>query len=310
MQLIRDPYTNLLNSPAVVATIGNFDGVHLGHHAVLEKLLHQSKVLDLPTMLITFEPSAKEFFNKQTAPARLSNFYEKFMQIKQLRINHFTCLRFNQSFANIQAEDFVKNILVNSLNVKHLIVGDNFQFGKNRAGNFSLLKTLSETLDYQVENTNSLSVDNVRVSSSAVREFLANGNFTAAEKLLGHRYSMAGRVIHGDKKGRTINFPTANIPIKRLHSPLKGVFAVEVNTGNRDCLPGVANIGHRPTVNGTRTQLEVHIFDFSETIYGQRLEVTFRKKLRDEKKFESFAALKTQIENDAMQAKKYFFLLT
>ena len=308
MQLIRDPYTRLPNAPDVVATIGNFDGVHLGHQAVLNKLQQQSKTLKLPSMLITFEPSAKEFFNPQRAPARLTNFYEKFNLIKQKDIDYFACLRFNQTLSNIHAEDFVKDVLINSFKVKHLIVGDNFLFGKNRLGNYTLLKKLANTYAYQVENTASILVNNERVSSSAVRNYLANGDLNAAEKLLGRPYTMAGKVIHGDKKGRTINFPTANIPIKRLHSPINGVFAVEVNRENGNRLSAVANIGNRPTVNGRRTQLEVHIFDYSENLYGQLLKVTFRKKLRDEKKFETFAALKTQIEHDAKQAKEYFNL--
>jgi len=311
MQLIRDPYHHLPKTPAVVATIGNFDGMHLGHQAVLKKLQQQSKTLKLPSMLIAFEPSAKEYFasqmkDQQSIPARLTSFHEKYALVKQQRIDHFACLRFSQTLCNMKAEDFVKNILLNSLHVKHLIVGDNFQFGKNRLGDFSLLKNLAKTHAYQVENTDSLLVDNERVSSSAIRKFLAAGDLKSAEKLLGRPYSMTGRVIHGDKKGRTINFPTANIPIKRKQAPINGVFAVEVNDENAATHFAVANIGHRPTVNGTRTQLEVHIFNFSETIYGQRLTVTFRKKLRDEKKFDSFAALKTQIENDAQQAKEYF----
>ena len=310
MRLIRDMNAGVHNTRGVVATIGNFDGVHLGHQAVLKNLLKKSEALGLPSMLVAFEPSAKEFFLNKKAPARLTNFREKFSLIKSLGIDQFVCFRFNDALASMSAESFVEKILIDYLCVKHLTAGDNLRFGKNRQGDFGLLKRLAQQLNFNVENTESYMVDEERVNSSSVRTFLANGELDAAKQLLGRAYCMSGRVIHGDKKGRTIGFPTANIPIKRIISPVSGVFAVEVTIENGLKQFGVANIGHRPTVNGTRTQLEVHIFNFSQDIYGKRLTIAFSKKIRDEKKFDSFDALKNQIQLDAEKAKEHFDIIT
>ena len=306
MNLVRDIRCKTNVTQEVVATIGNFDGVHLGHQLVLKNILDKSKRLNLPSMLIAFEPSANEFFLGNAAPARLTNFRDKFSIVKDLGIDWFVCLRFNQSLANMEAETFIENVLIEKLYVKHLTVGDNFRFGKNRKGDFELLQKNAAQFNFEVENTESCLVNNERVSSSSIREHLANGNLIAAEELLGRNYSMSGRVIHGDKKGRTIGFPTANIPLKRIKSPINGVFAVKIKIENDLEMIGVANIGHRPTVDGTRTQLEVNIFDFSEDIYGKHLTVYFCKKIRDEKKFESFDALKKQIQIDAEHAQEYF----
>ena len=306
MNLIRDIHRKSNISKDIVATIGNFDGVHLGHQLVLNKLLDKSKRLNLPSMLIAFEPSAKEFFLGDAAPARLTNFRDKFSIVKDLGINWFVCLRFNQRLANMEAEVFIENILIDKLCVKHLTVGDNFRFGKDRKGDFELLKKTAPQFGFEVETTESCLVNNERVSSSSIREHLANGDLLAAEQLLGRHYSMSGRVIHGDEKGRTIGFPTANIPLKRITSPINGVFAVKIKIENDLEKIGVANIGHRPTVDGTNTQLEVNIFDFSQDIYGKHLTIYFCKKIRKEKKFESFEALKKQIQIDAEQAQEYF----
>lgn len=306
MQLVRDLHPKMQNAKRVIATIGNFDGVHLGHQAVLRKLLNKSNELKLPAMLITFEPSVKELFLKDKAPPRLTNFREKFCLIEDMGIGQFVCLRFNQAFASISAESFVEEILINYLHVGHLIVGDDFCFGKNRKGDFTLLQHLTHQLDFEVENTASYRINAKRVDSSAIRTFLAQGQLDAAKQLLGRRYSMSGRAISGDKKGRSIGFPTANIPIKRNKSPVHGVFAVKVKVENDIERPGVANVGHRPTVGGTRTQLETHIFDFSQDLYGKHLTISFCKKIRDEKKFDSLAMLKNQIQHDIKDAKDYF----
>jgi len=306
MQLIRDIHSNSYDSQEVVATIGNFDGVHLGHQVILSKLLEKSSKLGLPSMLIAFEPSAKEFFRGKKAPARLTNFREKYSLSRDIGIDRFVCLRFNQSLANMPADIFVKTILVDYLHVKHLTVGDNFHFGKNREGDIELLKNSAQKFNFEVEDTASVLIDEARVSSSSVRAFLENGELDATQQLLGRHYSMSGRVIHGDEKGRTIGFPTANIPIKRITSPINGVFAVKISIENGSEKFGVANIGHRPTVNGTRTQLEVYIFDFAQNIYGKHLKVSFYEKLRNEMKFDSFDALKNQIQQDAENAKTYF----
>ena len=306
MQLIRGFDTQAYDTQGVVATIGNFDGVHLGHQAILKKLLNKSKVLMLPSMLITFEPSAREYFHKNKAPARLTNFREKYSLIKNIGVDYFVCIPFNQALANMSAESFVEKVLVDDLHIKHLTVGDNFRFGKDRKGNFALLQHLAQRLNFEAENTDSYLINGERVSSSTIRACLVQGKLDAAEQLLGRAYSMSGRVIHGDKKGRTIDFPTANIPIKRIKSPVNGVYAVKIIIENGVEHFGVANIGNRPTVDGTRTQLEVHIFDFSQDIYSKHLTVLFCKKIRNEKKFDSFDALKKQIQQDAENAKVYF----
>ena len=306
MRLIRYLNDNATPTQGVIATIGNFDGVHLGHQAILKKMLVKSRQLQLLPIVIAFKPSAKEYFLGDQAPARLTNFREKMALICSYGIDTLVCLPFNAALANMQAEEFVEDILIRCLHVKHLTVGDNFRFGKDRMGDFDLLKNLANRFDYQVENTKSFVVDGERVSSSSIRDYLALDDLEAASRLLGRRYSMSGRVIHGERKGRTIGFPTANVPIRRKTSPITGVFAVTVRIEDGQALHGVANVGHRPTVGGTRTQLEVNIFDFSQDIYKRHMVVEFIKKIREEKKMASFAALKAQIEKDAKAAKQHF----
>lgn len=305
MQLIRtlDSYQD---QEGAVATIGNFDGVHLGHQMVIEKIINKSQTLNMPSMVIAFEPSAKEFFLKSNAPARLTNFREKFSLIRNLGIDKFVCLNFNRSLANMPADNFIKNILINTLGVRSLAVGDNFRFGKDRQGDFTLLQDLAGPLGYQVEDSDSYMDNQQRVSSTLIRELLHKGELSQAEALLGRPYSMSGHVVHGDQKGRTIGFPTANIPIKRIASAISGVFAVEVLLENESLLTGVANVGKRPTVGGTKTQLEVHIFEFSKEIYTQHIKVIFRKKIREEMKFSSFDELKQQIQVDSQLANSFF----
>ena len=311
MQLIRSIFSHKIDQASdltdgVVATIGNFDGVHLGHQTVLSKIANHSGKTKLPSMVIAFEPSANEFFLKDNAPPRLTNFREKFTLIDKLGINHFVCLHFNRELAIMPAEEFIEKILVKTLRIKHLMVGDNFRFGKDRKGDFKLLQHYADKLGYKVEDTQSFESNGKRVSSSLIREFLDKGELEQAKIMLGRDYSISGRVVHGDEKGRTIGFPTANIPIKRKSCAVSGVYAVKVLTQDGNEYYGVANIGHRPTVGGTRTQLEVHIFKFSQEIYGDFLTVTFSKKLRDEKKFDSFDELKNQIMHDSQSAQDYF----
>ncbi len=306
MRLIRGLRAEMLATQRVAATIGNFDGVHLGHQYVLGELLKKSKYHNLPSVLIAFEPSAKEFFLKDEAPARLTNFREKFHLIKNSGIDQYVCLRFNPALATMSAPTFVEKVLIDYLHIRYLTVGDNFRFGRDRKGDYALLQSMAQRLDFEVEKIKPYLVNGKRVDSSSIRSFLAAGKLHDAKQLLGRTYSMSGRVVHGDKRGRTINFPTANIPIKRNRSPVNGVFAVTVLIENGLEKRGVANIGHRPTVDGTRTQLEVHIFDFSGDLYDNHLTVSFCKKIRDEKKFDSLKTLKKQIRRDAENAKDYF----
>ena len=289
-----------------VATIGNFDGVHLGHQAVIGQLAEKGAAMNLPTTLITFEPTPAEFFGQHKAPARLSTFREKYLTLKRFAIDRLLVLPFNHRLASMNAEDFISKILIEGLDIRYLVVGDDFRFGKNRAGDFKLLQQAGEENNFTVVSMPSFRVDGERVSSSGIRSALADGNFDRAERLLGRHYHMTGKVAHGDKRGRQWGFPTANINMKRKVIPLRGIFAVEVFGLDREPVFGVANLGTRPTVCGMRTLLEVHLFDFDEQIYGRRINVIFRHKIREELRFDSFDELKQQIGRDVVSAKEYF----
>ncbi len=303
MKIIRGLHNLKPEAEKNVLTIGNFDGVHLGHQAVISALKTEAKALGLPAMLMTFEPHPKEYFSPDTAPSRLTSFAEKMIQIQKLALDKVLTVKFNQAIASMSPEAFVVELLVRKLNVAHLLVGEDFQFGRNREGNFALLKEMAEVQGFKVETIDTLNHDGQRVSSTLVRELLSQGNFEKAKALLGRPYFMAGKVQYGAQKGRTIGFPTANLALKRVHPPIKGVFQVEVEGLATESVPGVANLGTRPTVDGLKTLLEVHLFDFSETIYGKSIKVIFKHKIRDEKKFDSFDALKQQIQQDVRTAK-------
>ncbi|GLQ72417.1 riboflavin biosynthesis protein [Vibrio penaeicida] len=284
-------------------TIGNFDGVHLGHQQVLKQVSQQAQKMGLPTMVMTFEPQPMEFFARNKAPARLTRLRDKIVQLEKLDIQRLLCVNFNANFSSMSAEGFIRDLLVAQLDVKFLVVGDDFCFGKGRKGNFEMLKSAGEELGFEVVSTQSFKMDQLRVSSTAIREALATDDFSHAEKMLGRPYSINGRVSHGRKLGRTIGFPTANIPLKRCVSPVSGVYVVEVIGIDGSVYGGVANIGQRPTVDGIRQQLEVHLFDFNSNLYGKQLEVSLLHKLRDEIKFDSLDALTAQIELDAEAAR-------
>ena len=289
-----------------VETICNFDGVHLGHQAEIGQLAEKGAAMDLPTTLITFEPTPDEFFAQHKAPARLSTFREKYVTLKRFAIDRLLVLPFNHRLASMAAEDFISKILIEGLDIRYLVVGDDFRFGKNRAGDFQLLQQSGKGNNFTVVSMPSFRVDGERVSSSGIRSALADGDFDRAERLLGRHYHMTGKVAHGDKRGREWGFPTANINMKRKVSPLRGIFAVEVFSLDREPVFGVANLGTRPTVCGMRTLLEVHLFDFDEQIYGRRINVIFRHKIRNEQRFDSFDELKDQIGRDVISAKEYF----
>ncbi|MEJ2765477.1 bifunctional riboflavin kinase/FAD synthetase [Photobacterium sp. MCCC 1A19761] len=303
MELIRGIHNIKPEHHGCVLTIGNFDGVHLGHQAVLRQVLAKAQTLGLPATVMSFEPQPMELFAGENAPARLTRFRDKYLQLKQVGVDRLLCVNFNRRFADMSAHDFVRRLLVEQLGVKFLVVGDDFRFGQGRRGDFATLVAAGKEFGFTVVSTHSFCVSAQRVSSTAIREALANDNLPLAESLLGRPYSISGRVSHGRKLGRTIGFPTANVPLKRRVSPVSGVYAVEVYGVNGEPVPGVANVGRRPTVNGVRQQLEVHLFDFQSDLYGHQIEVVLHHKLRDEIKFESFDALKAQIERDAQTAR-------
>ena len=306
MELIRGLYNLRPRHHGCVATIGNFDGVHLGHQAVLGQLAEKSAELGLPSVVVTFEPQPREFFAHSQSPARLTRFREKMQALRRYSVDRVVCLRFDEKLASIEAQDFIQRLLVEGLGVRYLVAGDDFRFGHDRRGDFAMLQTAGARYGFQVVNMHTFSVDNIRVSSTRIREALAAGDFTTAEKLLGRPYRMSGRVAHGDKLGSRLGFPTANIHLHRKTAPLQGVFVVEMFGLSREPVSGAANVGTRPTLNGTRCLLEVHLLDFNEDIYGRYVQVEFLHKLRDEVRYDSLDELKDAIAKDCEQTREFF----
>jgi riboflavin kinase/FMN adenylyltransferase len=290
-----------------VLTIGNFDGVHLGHRALLARLTTTATAERLPPTVLTFEPHPREFFTPESAPARLSTLREKLELIADTGVAIAYVCHFNRRFAALSPDEFIEKVLVDALRVRHLIIGDDFRFGARRAGDFALLHKAGARLGFTVEAMNSVTLEGERASSSAVRDALRSGRLAHATRLLDRPYSIDGRVVHGDKIGRQLGFATANIRMKHERPPLFGVFAVEVRGVDGSVLQGVANLGFRPSANQVaRPILEVHLFNFSADIYGAHLNVRFLHKVRDEMKFPNFDALKAQIACDVESAKNYF----
>lgn len=313
MQLIRGVH-NLKHVSALqggcVLAIGNFDGVHLGHQQILARLVEKSHELNLPSVVMLFEPQPREFFAKKmdnptASPARLMRLRDKLFALTHAGVDYVLCVQFNQAFSVLSPENFIQQLLVEKLNVKYLSVGDDFHFGAKRAGNFATLQAAGTQFGFLVENSHSHKLGAERISSSFIRNALASDDLALVEKLLGKPYSIRGRIAHGNKLGRTIGFPTANIMLNRLVTPLQGVYAVSVETP-QGRFNGIANVGNRPTINGTKPLLEVHIFDFSGDLYGKAVAVDFLHKVRNETKFENFDALKLQIEKDVAEVKAYF----
>ncbi len=305
MELLRGIHNLKAKHRGCVLSIGNFDGVHLGHSAVLSRLLVEAERLQLPATVLTFEPQPEELFAGENAPARLSRLRDKFVQLEKLGLQRLLCVSFTHKFANLTAQQFIDELLIAKLGVKFLVIGDDFHFGYQRQGDFKLLQEAGKRHGFEVIDTQSLTQQQQRISSTRIRDFLAAGELEQAAQLLGRKYSITGRVGHGRKLGRTIGVPTANLLLKRRVSPVSGVFAVSVLGVNGKVYQGVANIGQRPTVQGVRQQLEVHLFAFNGDLYGRQLEVVLEKKLRDEVRFNSFAELQVQIEKDIQQAKKW-----
>ncbi len=291
-----------------VATIGSFDGVHRGHRAIIEQLLEQSRALHLPSVVIIFEPQPYEYFSGEKAPARLMTLRDKLRALAACGVDRVLCLQFNAKLRQLSAQAFIEQILVEKLGIKSLVVGDDFRFGCDRAGDFSLLQIAGVTHGFAVYDTHTVEEGGERISSTRIRRALEAENFDEAERLLGHTYTIRDRVVYGRQLGRTIGVPTANVRLRRCRSPLNGVFAVQMRIVGKDVWrDGVANVGVRPTVGDeVRPILEVYLLDFSGDLYRREVEVRFCKKLRDEQKFPSFDALKQQIYRDIEQAKQFF----
>lgn len=288
-----------------VATIGNFDGVHLGHQAVFEALKARAVEHGLPSLVITFEPQPLEYFHPEQAPPRLTRAREKLHLIRDAGIDRVLLLRFDQDLAMTPAEDFIQEILVDALGIHHLYVGDDFRFGSQRAGDFTMLQERGRAGGFSVESLDTVSDTCGRISSTRIREALVAGDLETARCCLGRDYSVSGRVEHGHKRGRTIGFPTMNVGLARRKSPVRGVFAVRVDGLGMEPVDGVANVGNRPTLQGDdRFVLEVHLFDFDRQVYGEQVTVRFVQRIRDERKFDSFDELRTQIFHDAALAEE------
>ena len=310
MEVIRGLHNIRPRHAGCVATIGTFDGVHHGHQMLLAHLKAKSEELGAPSLLVTFEPQPREYFQRTPVPARLTRFREKIQILRSTGIDRVLCIPFNERTRLIPAGEVVERFLVDLLGVRYVVVGDDFQFGKDREGDYSTLKEAGDRFGFGVSHMGTLTFDHDRVSSTRIREVLSAGDFMLAEKLLGRPYFMMGRVVYGRRIGRTIGVPTVNIRLQRYKAALSGVFAVTVD-GLGETRFGAANIGVRPTVHvdGTPSEeplLEVHIFDFDEEVYGRLLTVTLQLKIRDERWFPSLEAMKVEIDKDIEKIRAYF----
>ncbi len=308
MQVIRGLHNCRKQHQNGVLTIGNFDGLHLGHQKIFEQLHAEAKLHDTHGCLMTFEPLPREYFARGDTAARLMNRVEKMRMLNSfkpaIRPDYLLIANFNQALASMSANEFIEKILIEKLKIKAVIVGDDFRFGCDRKGDFSLLQEYGKKHQFSVISIASHLIDNQRVSSTLIRDALFNSQLADADKMLGRTYTICGHVNHGEKRGRTIGFPTANIHLRRPETPLHGVYSVTMHSPKHGDIAGIANVGRRPTVDGKHVQLEVHLFDFDESIYGEQICVSFQHKIRDEKKFESFDDLKQQILTDCKEAKK------
>ncbi|GGO88266.1 riboflavin biosynthesis protein [Marinobacterium nitratireducens] len=298
MELIRGLHNLRDKHRVCVATIGNFDGVHRGHVKVLDQVKAKGLELGLPTVAIIFEPQPREFFAGAEAPPRLTRFDEKVRLLRDQGVDRVLCLPFNDRLRSMSAARFIDELLLEGLAVRHFVVGDDFRFGCDRKGDYAMLEQVGREKGFSVEHMETYLLDGERVSSTRVRLALQANDLDGAQRLLGWRYRICGRVMHGQKLGRTLGVPTANVRMHRFAAPLRGVYAVRVRIGDGSIHPGVANIGMRPTVHGTQPVLEAHLFDFTGDLYGQLLNVEFDAFIRDERKFDGLEQLKQQIQQD------------
>lgn len=307
MELIRGLYNLRPRHRGCVATIGAFDGVHRGHQAVIRQLLARAAERALPAVVIVFEPLPREYFSPLDAPARLMSFREKLLALQQLGVDRVLRLRFTEKMQCMSAEHFIEEIFVEGLDARYVVLGDDFRFGNDREGDLALVKQRGQRFGFEAAATETESLDGERVSSTRIREALAAADFDLAEKLLGRSYSMSGKVVYGKQLGQTIGTPTANLKLQRLRPPLTGVYAVDVTGVGLEHVAGVANVGTRPTVDDSiEANLEVHILDRDLRLYGRYIEVTFRHKLRDEKKFSGLDELRENIARDIQQSRAWF----
>ena len=303
MKLVRNTAAARVQDAGCVLTIGNFDAVHRGHRQILSALRSHADRLGLPAVVMTFDPHPEEYFRGEACAPRLTDLTTRYFALKECGVDIMLSLRFDRELASTEARTFVRQVLGEQLAVRYLMIGDDFRFGLNRQGDYSLLAEMAGELGYRLERTGTLEHDGERISSTRVRTLLTQGKLTGAGDLLGRSYALAGRVIHGQRLGRQWGFPTLNLAVR--HKPaVRGVFAVRVDGLASEGLPGVANLGTRPTVDGMRTLLEVHLFGFDREVYGQRICVSFVERIREERKFDGFDALKAQIRQDCESARR------
>jgi len=304
MELIRGVHNIRPRHHGSVASVGNFDGLHLGHQAVLRQLLDASARYQLPSTVIIFEPQPAEYFHPEGQPPRLSAMREKLMLLQRFGIDRVCVMRFNEHFAAQTAEEFATATLVDGFGIRELVIGDDFKFGSARGGDFFALEAFGKRYGFTVLRTQSHILNGERVSSTAVRQKLIDGNFAGVEAFLGRRYFIAGRVVHGQHRGRSIGFPTVNLNLNRHRAPLNGIYASYVRGLGDRLLPAISYVGSRPVIEDPSYVLEAHIFDIDEDCYGRRLEVEFVEKVRDDLPFESFENLRQQIVLDCAVARK------
>ena len=287
------------------ATIGNFDGVHVGHAHILEKLVSVAKERKLLAAVMIFEPQPLEYFSADSAPPRISTLREKLERFREIGVDAVFVIPFDSEFSSLSADAFIDRYLVELLPVEWLLVGDDFRFGKGRAGDFRVLRERGQEQGFEVEATDSITVAGVRVSSSVIREALKSGDFQKSQEFLGRSYNITARVVRGNALGRTFGFPTANLGLKNLSSPLSGIYLVRVVGDEIDERYGLASIGSRPTIelNGS-IKVEIFILDFDGDLYGKKITVKFLSKLRDEKQFASVDEMITAMKMDELNARK------
>jgi riboflavin kinase/FMN adenylyltransferase len=306
MEFIRGLHNLRARHRGCVATIGNFDGVHLGHQAVIRQLHEVAADCGLPATVLIFEPQPQEFLAPDRAPARLMRLRDKIEWLARHDVDRVLCLRFDRTLAGWSAQQFVELVLCEGLAVRHLIVGDDFRFGKNREGNYSILREYAGWYGFELDHTNTCEHKGRRVSSTRVREALISGDMALAASLLGRPYAISGRVMHGDKRGRELGYPTINLDLHRLRSPVAGIFVSRVLGLGAEARPAVTSIGNRPMFGGTKMLLESHLLDYSGDVYGAYVSVELLQRLRAEEMFASTHDLKKQIECDIAGARKYF----
>lgn len=306
MQLIRGQRNLTRRLQGCVVTLGNFDGLHKGHQQLIGYLKQRAQALNLPAVVITFEPQPQEFFRPEPKVPRLMRFHEKWQTLKELGIDYLVCLRFNSKLAAFSAEDFVEKLLIDQLNMKSIVIGDDFKFGANRSGDGELLKQLGVKFNFEVLQLPACIEAGQRISSTRIRRVIQANNLELASKLLGRFYFLCGKIVSGDQRGRQLGFPTANIHLSDKAVCVSGIYVVKVSGLTARSLPAVASVGHRPMFNDRGVILEVHLLDFNTDIYGRFIKVEFLTKLRDEQCFETMDALISQMRQDVEQTRQFF----